>query len=135
MSKPIIRSYDDLLLEKERLRTQLDTQKSELNGRIREVKEKLAPVGTILSAIGGITALGAGNPLLKTGVGFAVDMLLKKKLFKGSGLLKGLVGSFLVRNVATKILTGTAGVLLGKLVKKVVTSKAPQPPAASTMPG
>ncbi len=135
MSKPVIKTYDDLLLEKERLRTQLSTQKNELNGRIRDVKEKLAPVGTILSALGGITALGAANPLLKTGVGFAVDMLLKKKLFKGSGLLTGLIGSFLVRNVATKVVAGTAGILLGKLVKKLVTRKAPQPPAASTTPG
>lgn len=135
MSKPVIKSYDDLLLEKERLRTQLNVQKNELNDRIRNVKEKLAPVGTILSAVGGITAMGASNPMLKTGVGFAVDMLLKKKLFKNSGLITGLIGSFLVRNVATKVVAGTAGMLLGKLAKKLVTRKSPKPPAASATPG
>ncbi|MBO9561855.1 MAG: hypothetical protein J7621_03740 [Niastella sp.] len=131
MSKPIIKSYDDLLLEKARLQAQLNVQKNELNERVRNVKEKLAPVGTILSAVGGITAMGAGNPMLKTGVGIAVDMLLKKKLFKKSGLITGLVGSFLVRNVATKVVAGTAGVLLGKLAKKLMTRKAAKPQTAT----
>jgi hypothetical protein len=130
MSKPIIKSYDDLLLEKARLQAQLNVQKNELNERVKSVKEKLAPVGTILSAIGGITAMKAANPMVKTGIGIAVDMLLKKKLFKNSGLITGLVGSFLVRNVATKIVAGTAGVLLGKLAKKLVTRKAARPKTA-----
>ncbi|WP_315822210.1 hypothetical protein [Paraflavitalea speifideaquila] len=78
MNKPAIRSYNNLLQEQERLRKQLAVQKAELNGRIREVREKLAPVGTILSAVGGITAMGAKNPLLKSGIGLAVDLFLKK---------------------------------------------------------
>ncbi|MDF2190278.1 hypothetical protein [Paraflavitalea sp. CAU 1676] len=123
MSKPVINNYEDLIREQERLRKQLDVKKQELNGRIREVKEKLAPVGTILSAIGGITALGAKNPAIKTGIGLAVDMLVKKKLFKGSGLLTGLIGSFLVRNVATRVAAGAAGVIIGGLVKKFASRK------------
>jgi hypothetical protein len=131
MSKPIIKSYEDLLLEKARLQAQLNVQKNELNERVRNVKEKLAPVGTILSAVGGITAMGAANPMLKTGVGIAVDMFLKKKLFKNSGLITGLVGSFLVRNVATKVVAGTAGALLGKLAKKLMTRKESKPQTAT----
>lgn len=128
----MIRTYEDLLQEKARLSKQLDAQKAELNGRIRHLKEKLAPVGTILSAIGGITAMGAANPVLKTGVGLAVDVLLKKKLFKKSGLVTGLLGSFLVRNVATKIVGGAAGVLIGKLVKKLARRKSHKPPGPVT---
>lgn len=135
MSKPVIKNYDDLLKEQERLRTQLQAKKTELNGRIRDVKEKLAPVGTIISAIGGITALGAKNPLVKTGVGFLVDMLVKKKMFKKSGLLGGLVGSFLMRNVATRLAAGAAGVVLGGLVKKFATKKSEKTPATAPTPG
>lgn len=129
----MIRTYDDLLQEKARLRTQLDAQKAELNGRIRNLKEKLAPVGSILSAIGGITAMRAVNPVLKTGVGLAVDMLLKRKLFKNSGLITGLVGSFLVRNVATKVVGGAAGLFIGKLLKKLAKRKSsPKSPDPAT---
>lgn len=124
MSKPVIKNYEDLLQEQERLRKQLEAKKTELNGRIRDVKEKLAPVGTVISAIGGITALSARNPALKTGIGFAVDMLLKKKVFKKTGILGGLVGSLLLRNVATRVAAGAAGVVLGGLVKKFATRKA-----------
>ena len=123
MSKPVIKNYDDLLKEQERLRAQLQVKKSELNGRIDDVKKKLAPVGTILTAVGGITALGAKNPAIKTGVGLAVDMLLKKKLFKKSGLVGGLVGSFLLRNVVTKVAAGAAGIVIGGLVKKFADRK------------
>ncbi|NII25866.1 hypothetical protein HB364_12275 [Pseudoflavitalea sp. X16] len=132
MNKPMIRTYDDLLQEKARLRIQLDAQKAELNGRIRDLKEKLAPVGSILSAIGGITAMGAANPVLKTGVGLAVDIFLKKKLFKNSGLITGLLGSFVVRNVATKVVGGAVGLLIGKLVKKLASRKSPKSPGPAT---
>lgn len=130
MNKPVIRTYEDLLQEKERLRNQLQVKKTELDGRINTLKEKLAPVGTILSAIGGITALGTKNPMVKSGIGLAVDLLLKKKLFQKSGLLTGILGSFLVRNVATKVVAGTAGVIIGNLVKKWAarkSGKAPMP--------
>lgn len=135
MSKPVIKSYDDLLLEKERLQAQLKVKQTELNERIGVLKDKLAPVGTILSALSGITAFGAKNPMVKTGVGLAVDMLLKKKLFKKSGILTGLIGSFLVRNVATKLMAGTAGMLLGKLAQKLATRKTPKPAPAPTKQG
>ncbi len=125
----MIKNYDDLLKEQERLRGQLQAKKTELNGRIREVKEKLAPVGTIISAIGGITALGAKNPAIKTGVGLVVDLLLKKKLFKGTGLVGGLVSSFLLRNVVGKVAAGAAGVVLGGLVKKFASKKSGKSPA------
>jgi len=127
MNKPVINSYEDLLQEQQRLRTQLNVQKAELNGRIRAVKEKLAPVGTILSAVGGIAALGAKNPMVTSGIGLAVDMFVKKRMFKNSGLITGILGSFLLRNVATKVVAGTAGVLIGKLIKKLATRKSQKP--------
>ncbi|AXY78366.1 hypothetical protein D3H65_32175 [Paraflavitalea soli] len=127
MNKPVIKSYEDLLQEQDRLRKQLNTQKAELNGRIREVKEKLAPVGTIISAIGGISAMGAKNPMIKSGIGLAVDMFLKGRLFRKSGLVTGILGSFLVRNVATKVAAGAAGALIGTLIKKFTHRKPGKP--------
>lgn len=114
MSKPIIRSYSDLLKEQERLRFELDVHKETLNNQVQAIKQKLAPVGTILGAIGSITAAGAASPLLKSGVGLVMDMFIKKRMFKNSGLITGLLGSFLLRNVAGKVVAGTAGVLLTK---------------------
>ena len=118
MNKPIIRSYQDLLLEQERLRSQLQTQKHALNEQIQAVKEKLAPVGKILGAVSGIASATAKNPLLSSGIGLAVDMFIKKRLFKKSGLITGLLGSFLLRGAATKVIAGAAGALVGKLFKK-----------------
>lgn len=119
----MISSYEDLLQEQQRLRMQLNVQKAELNGRIRAVKEKLAPVGTILAAVGGITALGAKNPIVTSGIGLAVDMFVKKRLFKNSGFITGILGSFLLRNVASKVVAGTAGVLIGNLIKNLAARK------------
>ena len=123
MNKPVIKSYEDLMQEQDRLRKQLNVQKTELNGRIRDVKEKLAPVGTIISAIGGISAFGAKNPMIKSGIGLAVDMFLKGRLFKKSGLVTGILGGFLVRNVATKVAAGAAGALISTLIKKLASRK------------
>lgn len=130
MNKPVIKSYEDLLQEQERLRNLLHAKKTELNGRIKDVKEKLAPVGAIIAAIGSIKALGAKNPMVKTGIGLAVDIFLKNRLFKKSGLVTGILGSFLVRNVATKVAAGAAGVLISTLIRKFVTRK----PRKTAMP-
>ena len=118
MSKPIIRSYKDLQKEQERLRAELDLHKAALNEKVHAIKQKLAPVGAVLGAISGMAAASAKNPLISSGIGLAVDMLLKKKLFKKSGLITGILGGFLVRNVAGKVLTGAAGALIGKLLTK-----------------
>jgi hypothetical protein len=126
MSKPIIRSYKDLLLEQERLRNQLQLQKQTLNEQVQAVKEKLAPIGKVLGIVSGIAAAGAKNPLISSGVGLAVDMFIKKRLFKKSGLITGLVSSFLLRGVASKVLAGAAGAVIGKLFKKK-DPKAPHP--------
>lgn len=120
MNKPVIKSYEDLLQEQQRLRNQLQAQKAELNDRINNLKEKLAPVGIILSAVSGIMAMGPKNPVLKTGVGLAVDMFLKNRLFKKSGLITGILGSFLLRNVATKVVAGTTGIVIAKFIKKLI---------------
>jgi hypothetical protein len=118
MNKPIIRSYKDLQKEQERLRAELDMHKAAINEKVQAIKQKLAPVGTVLSAVSGIAAASIKNPLVTSGIGLAVDMLVKKRLFKKSGLVTGLLGGFLVRNVATKVLTGAAGMLIGKLLTK-----------------
>lgn len=127
MNKPVIKSYEDLLQEQDRLRKQLNVQKTELNGRIRDVKEKLAPIGTIIGAIGSISAFGAKHPMIKSGVGLAVDMFVKKRLFKKSGLVTGILGSFLLRNVATKVAAGAAGALITTLIKKFTHRKSEKP--------
>ena len=132
MSKPIIRSYDDLLIEQERLRTQLIMQKQVLNEQVQAVKEKLAPVGKVLNAVSSFAAATTKNPLVSSGIGLAVDMFIKKRLFKKSGLVTGLIGSFLLRGVASKVVAGAAGALIGKLFKKKE-DKAPE--AAVTKPG
>jgi len=124
MNKPIIRSYKDLLLEQERLRGQLQMQKEALNEQVQVIKEKLAPVGKILGVVGSITSATTKNPLLSGGVGLALDMLLKKRLFRKSGLVTGILGSFLLRNVASKVVAGTAGALLAKMFGKKEEKKA-----------
>jgi hypothetical protein len=118
MSKPIIRSYKDLQKEQERLRVELNMHKAAFNEKVQTIKQKLAPVGAVLGAVSGMAAASAKNPLISSGIGLAVDLLLKKRLFKKSGLLTGILGGFLVRNVAGKVLTGAAGALIGKLLTK-----------------
>lgn len=127
MSKPIIRSYNDLLLEQERLRNKLQLQKQQLNDQVQVVKEKLAPVGKVLNAVSGFASATTKNPLLSSGIGLAVDMLIKKRLFRKSGLVTGLLGSFLLRGVATKVAAGAAGVLIGKLFQKKKDKAPPAP--------
>jgi len=114
MSKTI-KTYNDLLEEKERLTLLLARQRQTISDNWIDVKEELAPVGNVFGVLGKMAKGDKSNPLLNMGLKFAGDMLLKNFLFAKAGWITRLAVPFLVKNYSSHILADQSNSLFGKI--------------------
>jgi hypothetical protein len=93
-------TYQDLLNEEERLTLELKHNKARVMEDFNIFKKKLQPADQALNFMNKLSG-GTGKPgLLSTGVDIALDLLSKKYLFRRSGWLVTLAGSYLVRGMS-----------------------------------
>jgi hypothetical protein len=125
-NKPDIKTYDDLLSEKQRLKTLFNDQKQSIRNDIISLKDNLDPAKALLKKIGTFTGPDKSLGLLNAGLTFGLDMLLKKVLLKKSGWIIRLAAPFFIRNAlshfaAKKIRTEMPGLqsIIDQAPKKV----------------
>ncbi len=115
MSKHI-KTYEDLLLEKERLTQLLKAQKELVHRDIAEIKQELAPVRSAISFVGKFATKDKSSLLLNTVSDQVVDLLVKKVLLARSGWLTRLAIPFLVKNFSTHFLAENKNAIWAKIV-------------------
>jgi hypothetical protein len=109
MNKPEqnIKSYKDLLAEKQRLKEKFAVQKTELTAEIASLKDVINPFSGILktagSTIGKFISPDKSMGILNTGLGFAVDVIVRKLILKKSNWLVKLAAPFLIRNLLSHL--------------------------------
>jgi hypothetical protein len=99
VSRKIV-TYKDLLKEEQRLTEEFDRHKARVAEDINLIKLKLQPAGQALNFMGRLASGPIKSGLVSKGANLAVDLLSKRYLFRGSGLLMTLAGSFLVKGAA-----------------------------------
>jgi hypothetical protein len=126
MNKLHIKSYDDLVAEKQRLKDLFSEQKQSIRTDLISLKDDLNPVKQIFKKIGIFTSPDKSLGLLNVGLGFGLDMLLRKVLLKKSGWIVRLAAPFVIKNalsnfVAEKIRTEMPGLknIIDQAPKKV----------------
>jgi hypothetical protein len=99
----LIHTYQDLLLEEQRLALLADWHKDKLRADVQELKKQLAPVAKIASFV--------SHPSLGAGIGMGAGLLAEKALgrLRPVGWLAGLAAPFLAKK---------AGSLLKRLTAK-----------------
>ncbi|NCI45881.1 hypothetical protein [Sediminibacterium soli] len=98
MNNPVIKTYDDLLLEKRRLKSQLTEKEAALREEFSDIKRKLKPVTKVMDFIEKLTTRDSSNPLLNTGLQVGVNLLLKNLLLKKAGWVTRILMPFFVKN-------------------------------------
>lgn len=121
MSKTI-HSYNDLVLEKERLQLLLDAQKDLVKLDIAGLKNGLKPATTALSFVGNFTKKAKTNPLLGIAVSLSTDLLMRTFFLKRAGWAVKTVMPFVIKRVTNKIVSNPSAKqgLIGKFVKKFI---------------
>jgi hypothetical protein len=112
-----IRSYNDLLAEQERLRSQLKVQKEQIREDMLEIKEEFKPVLGLVRVIGKFTNRETRNEaLVTTGSSLAIDLIVKK--FLSGNLLTRLFLPPMLKNVSSHVIYNNLAPFLGRLFKK-----------------
>jgi hypothetical protein len=117
-----IRTHDDLVKERQRLLALLQEQKAQIKVDVRELKEELRPLSTLMSIVGKVTTRETRNDLLvSTGSSLAVDLLAGKVIAKNPITRMFLPG--VLKNVASHLLYNAKPFLQKLFAKK---KKVPQ---------
>lgn len=106
-----IENMADLKAERIRLKNRLEVSKSQMRGELNAIKTELNPARQAVGVLGDMFTTPRKG-LLPMGVGFGVDMLVRRGLLARAGWLPRLIVPFLVRNVATKYIQNNRSPLL-----------------------
>ena len=110
-----IRTYEDLLAEKQRLQTLLQTQKQIIREDIDEIKEELAPVKSAINFVGKLTTQDSSNPLINGTVNTVIDLVMRRVLLARAGWLTKLVVPFFVKNFSSHVIDDKKDDILRKV--------------------
>ena len=110
-----IRTYEELLLEKDRLKLQLNAQKQLIHQDFREIKEQLAPVRSIISVVSKVIKKEPGNLLLTGTANTIIDLVLKKFVLARAGWFTRVAIPFLLKNYTSHFISEKKDSILQKL--------------------
>ncbi len=106
-----ISNYTELRAERIRLEGELRKQKAILKSEIRSVKEKLEPVGDVISFLGIFKKKETGTQsLLKTGVSLGIDLLVRDKLLSKAGWIMRAVLPLVLKGISNQFIKKKAPV-------------------------
>ena len=99
-----IKTYDDLLQEEQRLTMRLKREKTTVVTSMHQLKSKLEPATNLMNSVSSVFGVKEKPGVVAQGVDMVMDLVTKKYLFKRSGWLMTLVGSYAVRGISQFIL-------------------------------
>jgi hypothetical protein len=115
MNKPVIKTYKDLLDEKERLQSLLKVQKQVLRDDFRGIKAELEPIRNVASFAGKFLTREKDMWVLNTGANTVIDLLFKKLILSRAGWLTKTIVPFLVKNYSSHVLSENKVPILKKI--------------------
>ncbi len=101
--RPKISSYEDLMVEKDRLRASIKFSKANISNSIDEIKDELNPFSGISRKASDLFSSGTANPLVSYGVTNATNFLLHKVILKNAGWLPRLILPLVVKKISSFI--------------------------------
>ena len=104
MNNKRIRTYEDLVIEQQRLLSLLKTQESFIKVDIAGVKEGLQPFGKALQIVNKMATRDNTAPVMNFGLEMGVDLLIRKVLLARAGWFTKIVVPFLVKNYSSHII-------------------------------
>jgi hypothetical protein len=93
-----ITSYNDLLLEKQRLTLLLEERKILVKTEFEVIKTKMKPLRNIIELVGKVTSKDTANPIFNAGINMAVNFLLKNVLLRNAGWVAKIVLPLIAKN-------------------------------------
>lgn len=96
-----IRTYEDLEAEEKRLQALLYSHRENIKDSFAAVKEGLNPFKQVINTFKRLFSRDKSNPMMKVGVDFGVDVLVRRFLLAKAGWFTKIVVPFFVRNYSS----------------------------------
>ena len=126
-----IRTYEDLVVEQQRLVSVLKTQEATIKVDIAGVKEGLKPLGKAVNMVNKMATRDNTAPVLNFGMEMGIDLLIRRVILARAGWFTKIVIPFLVKNYSSHIIGEEKRDLLIQKIKgffkKIRPHAAPQP--------
>lgn len=103
MSKSI-RTYQELLTEKERLELLLQTQKTVIRQDVQELKAQLQPVRDVVDFIKKVTTKDRSNLLLNIGSDIVINSVVRQVILSRAGWLLRTIIPYFLKNYSSHVL-------------------------------
>jgi hypothetical protein len=99
-----IKTYDDLLAEKQRLQALLHSQKQVIRQDIDELKQELLPVKTAINFVGKLTTQDHSNPLISGTFNTVIDLLMRKVVLARAGWFTKFIIPYFIKNFSSHVI-------------------------------
>jgi len=110
-----IKTYEDLLNEKQRLEVLVQVQKQVIHYDIQEIKEKLIPVTNTLEVIKKFVTKDTTNLLLTIGSDLAINTIVKQFILSRAGWLTRTIIPYFLKNYSSHFVAEQKDKWLDKL--------------------
>lgn len=110
-----IKTYDDLVAERDRLQALLPVQRQRVIEGWESVKAELEPVNNAFGVIGKLAHSDKTNPLLNMGLKFVTDIFLKNFVLAKAGWVTRLAVPFVMKNYSSHLITENGQGLIDKI--------------------
>jgi hypothetical protein len=104
MTNKPIRTYNDLLEEKQQLEVLLKAQKELIRYDFKELKAEFQPVIKTVGLAGKMFTKDKTNALLNTGADTLIDIIVKRVLLGKAGWITRTIVPFLIKNVSSHVI-------------------------------
>lgn len=112
MTKTNISTLKELREQRKLTSLRLKSAEENLAESFRDLKEDLRPVTSVVNTVANLFHKDQQENLLTKGVGFALDGILKKGIFRNSGLITKYGLSFLATTLAKNYVSKNSGSIL-----------------------
>lgn len=114
-----IKTYEDLVLEEQRLQSELASLKGLIQEDITGLKASLNPIKKVAGTVKNFFTFDDKGPLLNFGLNFGFDVLLRKIVLARFGWLTKVVVPYLVKNYASHVISENQRKSVAKSVSKL----------------
>lgn len=126
--RKVISTYEELLIEEQRLTNHLASFKGVLKSDVDSLKESLNPIKRIKDKARSLFTRENNGPLLNFGINFSLDLLVKRLLLARANWLLKFAVPYLMKNYASHLITEEQRQSIiksiAKLIRKVAGKKA-----------
>ena len=118
-----IRTYEDLVEHKQKLKELLDAQKRLIHYDIEEIKEELRPLTNIVGVASKFFTRNNDHSLLVNGVNSLIDLALKKIVLPGTGWISHMIIPFFAKNISSHLVAENKKGVFDKVASWVAVKK------------